>query len=500
MFKRMLAVALTLGATVGALTSCGSDTSTNPKPQPGKGTVFTFVGDAPVCDILSFRVPITGMTLTPMGGGSAVSVFPPPPAPPPSIKVNFAELRDFSTVLSFNNVPEGTYDQATLMLSLPQIVVFDPTKNPPTTTITPKLSTMAPKVSIQPSLTVIKDQVSALRVDFDLLHSVQLDAQGQVTNNVTPVFNLSSVDGSGSEGFGEMDDLLGFVRSVSTFSNVQNFVGGFLLQLLAGTGSPAINVNLTSTTQVFGVSALNQLPTGSFVEVDGFVDAKGNLVANSVEVEDREMVEQNIVAFLGLVTALAKDSNGNLTQFNLYVRQEQPDTGFSVPLDATVVVNVSSSTTYQFSSRSTNFANLTFDATALAVGQEVVVHGKFTVPPAPKPPAPPQPTTVAADKVYLKLQTHEGNFSSLVQAGSDNKTGAFWLVPCASLFHGAPFLVFTNGQTAFVNGSGLSALRPQPALLVKGLLFFELQGGTVNGIMVPPGTWVLLAKQVHQLM
>jgi hypothetical protein len=106
---------------------------------------------------------------------------------------------------------------------------------------------------------------------------------------------------------------------------------------------------------------------------------------------------------------------------------------------------------------------------------------------------------VAADKVYVKLQSHQGNFSSLVAAQSDDKTGAFWMASCGTLFQGAPILVLTDGQTAFVNLTGLSALTPQPTLLVKGLVFFERQGGTVNGVTVPPGTLVLVAKQVHQL-
>ena len=93
-------------------------------------------------------------------------------------------------------------------------------------------------------------------------------------------------------------------------------------------------------------------------------------------------------------------------------------------------MDVSSSTTYQFSSRSTNFAYLTFDPTALAVGQEVVVHGPYKLAAI----ASTQPTKVAADKVYLKLQSLQGSIVSLLQAASDNRTGAFQL---SSLLHAA---------------------------------------------------------------
>ncbi len=495
MLKRGVVVGLTVTVAAVIFSSCGGGGSSNPlPPPPGMGSLFTLIGDAPFWDILSFRATITGLTLTPMGGGNPVTVISSNTA---AIKVNFPALRDFSTILSVASVPEGTYGQATITFSAPQIVVFDAAQSPPIATVTATLTPTAPSVNIQPALTITKGQPTVLRIDFDLLNSIQLDGGGQVTGNVTPVLRLTPFTAFGSGG---MDDLLGFVQRVDTFSANPNFIGDFLLQLLSGTG-PSVFVNLTSTTQLFGVPALNQLPTGSFVEVDGFIDSNGNLVANSVEVEDREIVEQNMVAFLGYALSVTKDSGGNATQFSLFVREEEPDSGFSVPLDSVVVVNVSPSTVYQFSSRSTNFANLPFDATALAVGQEVVVHGIFTVPPRPMPPELPPPTTVAADKVYVKLQTHQGNFirSRFYVVGSDNRTGSFEFVPRASLFGPAHIFVFTNSQTAFVNLSGLSALTPESSLLVKGLLFFERERKTINGVTLDPGSLVLLAKQVHQL-
>jgi hypothetical protein len=63
-------------------------------------------------------------------------------------------------------------------------------------------------------------------------------------------------------------------------------------------------------------------------------------------------------------------------------------------------------------------------------------------------------------------------------------------------------MVLTSNQTAFVNLSNLSSLGgpgTQPILIVKGLPFFEAQAQTINGVSVPAGTLVILAKQVHQL-
>ena len=83
--------------------------------------------------------------------------------------------------------------------------------------------------------------------------------------------------------------------------------------------------------------------------------------------------------------------------------------------------------------------------------------------------------------------------------GSDDKTGAFILTPASSLLRQAPVMVFTNSTTKFLDLAGLSALAPNHILLARGLLFYERQATTINGVPVPAGTTVVLAKQVHQL-
>jgi len=489
----MVGIGLALALAAALLSSCGGNTSETPTtPEPGEGTLIVFIGDTPACDVLSLRLTVTDMGLTPQGGGSAITVFSSSSTTPFTIGVNFASLRDFATILHTASMPEGIYEAATIVFSLRKLALFDPTESPPVITSTPELTTLTPTFAIRPALTVVKDKVHVLRVDFDLFRSLQLDSLGQVIGTVNPVMKGSPVSPVPSQGFGELDDLIGFVRSVSPAPTAgTNFIGGFNLQLLAGTG-PVVTVNLTNETQLFGVPGLNQLETGRFAEVHAFVDESGNLVARAVEVEERAVVEENKLAFLGYVISVDKDSSGNATQFDFYVREEEPDLSAGVPLDSIVQVNVSSSTAFQFSSRPTNFANLPFDATAIAPGQELIVHGTFSKPEN-------EPTNVDASAIYLKLQTVQGSFSSLVQVGKDGKTGAFLLNPCASICQGAPILVLTNNETAFINVFGLGQLTPQPALLVRGLPFFEDQGGMFNGVPVPPGTLVMTARQVRQL-
>jgi len=482
-----------------ALARCGGYSTSVPTP-PGSGVLLTEVGDAPLCDVLSFRILVSSMSLFHPNSSFPITVFPTSAGTSLNIKVNLDSVRDTPAILNLGAVQAGEYDRARIALLFPQVDVFDPTKTLPTSTLGSTLTNGSIQITFNPPLSIVKNQITALLMDFDMRRSFQLESKGKLTGKVTPVVSLVPISASTSGSFGEMDDIVGFVRNVTPNSSPSSpFIGTIGLQLLSGTG-PLIPANLTSSTVMYGVPALNQLTTDSFIEMDGYVDTKGNLIANNVEVEGQENLFKNIVAFVGIVTSLTKDTSGNVVEFTLLNRDEEPDVSLFLPLDQNLVVTVDPSTVYQYSSRASNFANLPFGPASLAVGQEVIVHGAYKVGSGITP------TSVKADttdgiplKVYLKLQTHEGNFTSLVAVGSDDRTGAFWLKPCGSIFQNTPILVITSGATNYLNVTGLNGLTSLPSLLVKGLLFFESTGTTINGVTVPPGTLVLLAKQVHEL-
>jgi hypothetical protein len=472
------------------LTSCGQDEGPEIR-RIEQGPVYTFIGDAPVCDVLAFRTTISGLSLRIAGTTEDKFTVFPTSTIAPLIKMNFAALRDFSTVLNLSSVNENSYDQVSLTLAGANLILYDPTSDPPIQTVTGRLSTATPAVPIQPNLTVVKGQVQALRVDFDMLRSIEVDAQGEVTGNLTPMLTATVVTPTDAAGFGFFDDLVGFVTSVSP-NPVGNFLGGFTCQLLAGSG-PAVSVNLNAQTDMYGAPDLKSLETGRVVEVGAYVDKDGNLVAKTIEVEDRAVVEERRIAFVGYVLpSPTLDASGNVTQFKFYVREEEPDLSREVPLDSVVVVNVSPSTAFQVSSRPTNFANVPFDASAVAAGQELIVHGQYTL-------TADQPTVVAASSIYLKVQTLQGGLASLVEVASDGRTGAFWFDPCARIQQGAPVLVLTNNDTVFINVFGLGEITPHAPLLVRGLPFYIKNAATYHGVPVPAGTLLVTARQIHQL-
>ena len=522
MLKRIATIVLASAL----LTSCGKS---KPNTTTPTGSLTTLVGDTPgLCDAVTFNLMVTDLSLigysangqtiagtTPINANSAAA---------PEIRINLGCLRDFTTPLNINPASVGTYNTAYITISEPTLVFYDPTilpPNPPTNTPDLTLNPLKNiEIPISPSLVITSGQASVMQVDFDMPHMIQSITTDPTTGNLTvtgtPEISVTPLTAAGSQGqgFGELDDLVGFVRSVTIPppGNTSLYNGSFSLQLLSAsiTAPPLVTINLTSSSQLYGFSDLNQIVTDDFMEVDAYIDVDGNFVATSVEDEYPEYVptlgssETATLAIIGPVTSLTKDAYGNVTSFNIWAREVEPNDAFIVTPDSILVVNISSSTTYQYSSRSVDFANLAFGPGNITVGQELIVHGPITVPTTTNTGsgAPSLPTTVAAAKVYDKLQSLQGSFSSLVKDAGDDKTGGFTFSPCSTLFQGTPAMVLTNNQTAFVNLTGLSSLggyAGQATLLVKGLPFFEAQAQTINGVPVPAGTLVILAKQVHQL-
>jgi len=521
---------------VGFLTSCGSS---KPKVTIPTGSLTTIVGDLPgPCDVVSYPFNITDLVLTGPSGNGETSVATVPinsaSVSNPEIRINLGCLRDFSTPLSIGPANVGTYNLAQIWMNEPQLTFYDPTILPPSLPINTAQLTMNPlklyEQPVEPPLVIAKSAASVLQIDFDMLHMIQSITLNPTNNKLavsaTSLVTFTPVTAAGTNGlgFGELDDLVGFVRSVTLPPPVPltQYNGSFSLQLLSAsiTSAPLATIYLNSSSQLYGFSNLNQVDTDDFMEVDAYIDVEGNFVATSVEDEYTECVPSSTtlcppgssqpgssqpptLAIIGPVTSLTRDSNGNVTTFNLWARDVEPNDPSVVELDTIPVVNLSSSTTYQYSSRSVNFANLPFGPANINVGQEVIVHGQVVAPSASSGSGAPQlPTLVTAYKVYDKLQSIQGSVFSLIQVAGDDKTGAFTFSPCAVMFQKTPAVVLTNNQTNFVNLTGLSALGGlggSPTVLVKGLPFYEGQAQTINGVPVPAGTMVILAKQVHRL-
>jgi hypothetical protein len=456
---------------------------------PASGTLAVFGGDAPLCSVISFSVTITGLTLTPQSGSSPVSVLP----SGEGVKVDFASLMDFATPFSVSNVSPGTYNALGITLANPQLTYLDASTTPSSfKTVTPGMTSLTINLNLSPAITIASNGTLALQLDFNLLNSVAIGSNNQFT--VTPTFTANSASASGSSGFAQFDDLSGLVQSVSTSSTNPSFVGSFTI---SRPNAPTLTVDVSSSTTFAGISGLSSLTAGTFVEMEAFLDANANIVANSVTAEAQEDQASGEAAFAGLITSVTPLS-GNATQFTLLVQGENPDVSSRVALFSPLTFNIApSSTTFGLAAQAADFANFSFSPANLAVGQRVVVHGTL-------PSGSGTAQSATARSVFLGLQSILGNLStnpSTPVVTNDGVDGGFTLVPCSPLFQPAQITVLSAQQTAFVGLSNLYSLETSGShfLLVKGLLFYE-QSTTTFGVeswTVPAS--VQVATQVHQL-
>jgi hypothetical protein len=460
---------------------------------------------------------IQNLKFTSTQGGALIGYITTTPSFAPEIRFNLQQLRDFSTILYQYPVTAGTYTQANLDFELGQMAAFDPSLNPPIHNYLVNFTNTKPIVNINPPLVITPNQANVMVLDFDALRSLDTDSSGNLTGEVTPVVSitqLSALTPTGTtnpNGFTEIDDLWGFVRSISNTNTTSNptYTGSFQMQLLSPStaDAPEIAINITPTTNAVGFSGLNHLLPDTYVEVDAILDSQGNFAAKTIEAQEVENpfpTQSGVTpstALIGPIVSIKTDTAGNPTQLNMWVRDAEPDDTSTLLMDNIYQVDLTVNPTYQASIMGPNFASLSFGPLNMSVGQEIIVHGAYT-----KPAIPPVgtssslPFTVEPTAVFLRLQSMQGTMNSMLQIGSDDLTGVFVLSPCCQFLQGVPLYVVTNNQTAYVNVTGLSALTPVQTLLVKGMPYYEPKGVTINGVTIPAGTLVLQAKQVHVLL
>jgi Domain of unknown function (DUF4382) len=531
MARRVFAIGLLL--TLSSLApGCGNSSSTPSTPTgvSGTGTLYTFIGDTPICDVLALRLNVTQMVLGVTNSANTVGVLS---SLNTVISVDLASLRNTVVPLAISTVDAGAYNRVSLGLSAGTMYLYDPTQNPPIKSLAANLSTSGPPLfTITPQLNLASGGAALLSINFDLEHSVEEDSQGNITGVVTPLANVSAPPASMTTGFGYFSGIEGFLQTVQAnpfTSGNNNFTGAVSVQSLPPTngvgGGPTLTANFTNNTAICAQPVaptvpvshrpcmpqpLNTILTNSYALLDGFVDSNGNLETNSITIGPQEDPANNQVALIGPVLSLTQNSAGNVTGFVMFLsKTEPPPVVSAVSLDTAINVSLPPGTIYNTypppgtTNPNANFAALPFGSSALAAGEEVVVHGVYTVPPT-APQGVTLPVSMVANEVDLKLQSHEGSFASLLAVQPDDQTGVFTLAPCATLLQqgdasALPIYVVTSASTSFVNTTGLTSLRPQPSLLVQGLLFYEPQSTTLNGVTIPAGKLVMLAKQVTQL-
>jgi hypothetical protein len=403
--------------------------------------------DAPLPSVVSFQVDITGMTVSD-------GVNPPISVLSGTQTVDFARLNGLHTLLDLNSIPAGTYTNVNVTLANPEIMylnVTNPQTTPPTRpTVTTLNATSSPALTLTQSsvpitlsspLTVNAGDIIGLSFDFDLRHSIQVDANGNFTGVVNPTLDLKAVTPSDSDAY--IDDFVAGVTNVGTSS--------FMIQ---GPHGHQFTVNVNEQTEWENNESISNLTNTSIVEISGTIDrTSGAILADTVAIVSQDSFwAGGLVTFVDPATTPAND-------FDLYVRNVLPSgTGFQSGQISTI--DLSGNEKYFIYWWHNKFTSFLFNSSLLVPGQHVSIGGPFSN------------GAVTVKRVVLRHEGHNGAWvvgstdvgASTFQFNSNGLAGVLFNGPVT--VYCTPFTVFKGGLTGLGSITGTTAMN----LRVVGLV------------------------------
>jgi hypothetical protein len=437
------AVAILLAA---ALAACGGGAGTlNVQTQGVRvGTAFVVGTDAPLGSVLAFRITLTGLSVS--DGTNTASLLSQPS------DFEFARLNGLRALIDMRSVPAGTYNSLTATLASPVISFLDTSTTPPSVgTINGTLTRSSVAVQLNPPLTVADGDLIGLLMDFRLASSLERDATGQLTGNVTPNILFRVIPPNAPEA--EIDELRGGVVSVNVAA------GTFVMQ---GPHGRTLTVSTDANTIFETGEDLNSLTTSSVVEVSGSIQRGSlNLRATSVQI-----VSDDRFVLGGLITD-ARPASGAADFVDLLVRTELPDIAGVRP-GAIATLGFDGNERFMIHSFRMPLLHFLFNRAALLPGQRISAGGQLIT--SANPPS------LDVRRVTLHRQGLEGGWVVGSTHGS-GKNGSFNFraTGLTGMLFGQAVRVVTSDRTRFINLTDLGDLSGSNpiALRVVGLVLKE---------------------------
>jgi len=413
------------------LTGCGGGGNNTITAGAGNATIQT--GDAVNDQIAKFELTISSITLTGVSPTATTGNLLAKPS-----EVEFTHQAGTFEPLTLANVPQGTYNGATISISGAEIVVINgatPAKVPATLSSSTVTVTFA-------NITVGASPLF-INFDLDLANSVTLNGSPTITSaTVNPKFNVTSTTtpAAGNEGNedhddGELEDVHGSVKSISA----PNFT--------ITTKSTDITFATDANTRFKdGITQLSDLKVGDIVEVDGITKSDGSHLATKVEREGGQNGEE----VEGLISAV----DNPLTKITIVHQVDSTGTSSS---PVTVDVGVNSSTVFSVRTDKLNITAPAFDATHIGKGQRIEADSSSNVAP------------IVAGKVKLREQALIGTVAASPAPTASGFTLTISPTSAFGTLSGATSVpvTFANGATLKVTPTAGATIR------VRGLVFFN---------------------------
>ncbi len=346
----------------------GTTVATGPTPTPAAGTTSTQVrfGDAPADSVISFEVSVSALTLTPAGGGAAVTV-----AVPANNRIELTHESGKFEPFIVGNLPQGTFSAANLTLVNSELTFLSSTGTPVHIN-GPASSTIS--IPLSPNVTIGAGPL-VLNIDVNVAASITTSAG--VVNGIaftSTSFNITAkapgAANNQQDDDGEFEDTVGTVTAVN----------GTSFTFKVGSTGSSLTFATDATTEfkdgVTGVAGLlNQVVT-----VEGFTKSDGTLFAKEVEGLENEAGAE----LEGLITAISGTTLTVTAQDGIGSGMDDSKVG------ASFTVNIAGLNTSKFRVNTGNgfggsnlpSATFPFDATTIHQGQRIEADLDAAVPPA----------------------------------------------------------------------------------------------------------------------
>jgi hypothetical protein len=452
------------------LASCGgsgSSSSTNGGQQTA--SVFTVATDQPLPSVISCNITVMDVTLFNSVTNTQESVY----SNSTGLPIDFAQLSGLHQLMDLNPVPAGTYTSATVTIANPVIGYINVPGGggePTIQTVNGTLTSSSPvTVTFAQPFVLNNDDLVGLRMEFDLFHSLATDSSGNITGQVTPVFQMQLLNATDSNV--SIDEFLAGVLSVSGANS-------FTVQGPHG----RMWTVMTNSSTIFDDpnTPISSYTTSTTLAISGTIDP----VSKNIDASEIQVVSTDGF-YLGGLATYVNPAAGPATSADIYVRDELPAiTGLEPGDIETLTLN--GSEIYRIGHINLPLTTLLFNNSALAAGQRWSVGGKMDTSGATP--------VLTVHRVVLRRQGQAGTLAGNVVVNSGNN-GSFQLTDnwTAGILLPSPLTVLTTSDTNFINLSGLSALQGQSnvPLRVVGFIIVDSQ--------LTPAAPVFIARSVEQL-
>ncbi len=333
--------------------SMSNAASGSPASKPGTAPMVVTVSDAPLGNILSAKVTISAVSVTP-ASGSPVNVLSQPAA------VELSGLGSLQEPIELTSLAPGTYSSVTVTVSAAQVTYLDPTTNLPVTA-TATLSSPTVTVALNPALSFTTTSEVDLHLAFSLAQSFSISGS---TVTFTPAISSSAAQVENENDSQREVEVTGMVVAISSSS----------ITVQSGDSGQQFTFAINGSTQFPNGVTPSSITQNSIVQVKGQTQTDGTLLALSITPLAAGMSSGQEDGAKGIVVMVTHDAKGNLTGFTMV---PQEDFGSMMSTGMTLNVVVASSTAYGINEDATQLGLTAamFNSAEIFPGQAVMVGG-----------------------------------------------------------------------------------------------------------------------------